>query len=420
MFTKYNGSPTVNSASKTYIFLGTGVTSVSGAPLYYQRKKRYLEHKGWKVRIFTFVEGTAALAELKMFEEDIVPELKYLPVFYSRRQRTHILDCLAQKVPACSECVIESNRPLIAPWGELLAERLQAKHILFCLDEQPHSYGNDFQKFIWFKYYRNEVATIYRAIIRLLLGRRRGDKSLDPVRLSVAPTGAVGQVADVSFDDSRILSGRINVLSVGRLDKPYVLPIMREFADYAIANSDLSFNLIIVGHDESAEAELLLLFEAVPNVNLLCMGELHPIPEKLLHDVDVAIATAGAAALCRRFSLCTISIDTVDYQPIGILGYNAKSRTFRLRREPPVPLADLLDMILREKVVQSHFRLPETYGLEEDYSSHFDFIEQSSPEKEYYHFTSSIRDKIIMIAGAIIGLENCNQLFKFFQRSKKK
>lgn len=410
----------MNSVSKTYIFFGTGITSISGAPLYYQRKKRYLEQLGWHVCIFSFVEGTAAILDLKQFETFVVPELKYLPVFYSRSMQDGILNRLQRLIPPCSECIIESNRPLIAPWAELLAERLQAKHILFCLDEQPNSYGDDFQKFIWFKYYRKEVTSIYRAIIRLLLGRKRGDKSVELVRLSVAPTGAVSQVENVPFDRSGIQPDRINVLSLGRLDKPYVLPIMQEFADYAYANRDMSFNLLVVGHDENVELQMKHLFARVQNVNVVCFGELHPIPEKMLQCVDIAIATAGAAALCRRFSLCTISIDTTDFLPIGILGYNAKSRTFRLRREPPVPLADLLNLILRERVVQSQFKVPESYGQEEDYSSHFDFIERTAIQKEYYHFTPSFRDRLIMIAGMIIGLENCNKIFKFLQKYKKK
>lgn len=410
----------MNSVSKTYIFFGTGITSISGAPLYYQRKQRYLEQHGWCVFIFSFVEGTAAIPELKPYEQYVVPELKYLPVFYSRRMRDGILDRLQRQIPSCSECVIESNRPLIAPWAELLAERLHAKHILFCLDEQPNSYGDDFQKFIWFKYHRKEVTSIYRAIIRLLLGRKRGDNSIELIRLSVAPTGAVCQVDNIPFDGSAIIPDRINVLSLGRLDKPYVLPIMQEFADYANINRDMNFNLLIVGHDENVELQLKRIFELVQNVNVVYFGELHPIPEKLLQCVDVAIATAGSAALCRKFSICTISIDATDFQPIGILGYNAISRTFRLRREPPVPLADLLNLILRERVVQSHFMVPESYGMEEDYSSHFDFIEQTTTQKEYYHFTASLKDTLVMFVGAIIGLENCNQLFKFFQKFKKK
>lgn len=407
-------------SQKTYMFFGTGITNISGAPLYYQRKKRYLERNGWHVRIFTFVEGTAALPELRMYEEDILPELKFLPVFYSPQKQDDILNRLQKHIPLSSEYIIESNRPLIAPWAELLAERLNAKHILFCLDEHPGRYGADFLKFIWFKYNRKEATTFYRAILRELLGRKRSDTSIMPIRLSVTPTKSVDLVADVPFDDPAIQQGRINVLSIGRLDKPYVLPIMREFAEYAITNTDMQFNLIVVGHDDTVESQLHEMFETVLNVNPVCLGELHPIPEKLLQCIDVAIATAGSASLCRRFAICTISVDTVDMQPIGIMGYNAKSNTFRLKYEPPIPLSELLNMALREKVAPSNYQRPAQFGSDEDYSSHFNFIEQSAQEKEYYHFTASVRDLVVRIVGVIIGLENCNRLFKFFHRSKKK
>ncbi len=401
---------------KTYIFFGTGITSVSGAPLYYRNKKRYLEAQGWNVCVFSFIPGHAALPELEPYEVCIIPQLKFLPVFYYPRAQRRLLERMQALIPAADEYVVESNRPLIAPWAELLAQRLKARHFLYCLDENPGSYGKDFIRFLWFKYDRREIASIYRAIIRRMLGRKIWDESIDLTRLYVTPTGAISQVADIEYDDSRILPGRINIFSLGRMDKPYLPHTMQDLAEYGRMRPDMSFNVIVTGRDETIEAHLKQIFAGVQNMNLVCVGELSPIPEKLLRRMDVAIASAGSAALCKKFGIATITIDMKDFQPIGILGYNATSRIFRLKKEPPQPLSDLLDMILLKKEVQTRFVLPPQYGrTEEDYTSHFEYLNGISAPLDYFRFTPSVSDRLIRFAGCLIGLEQCMHIYKWMQ-----
>ena len=361
---------------KLYVFMATSICSIGGGSLYYKNKIKYLEEKGWHVLIFSFVKGKPSLSRLMSYEDCIMEELKFPPYLYTKKKRVKILIQVLKKINSeqYNQIIIESNHTPASMWGEYIASQTGAKHFIYALNEKDNKLGEEYLKFLKFKLERRELAGIVKQTVGNLLSSYMVISEQQHYVLGACPGGAISNVEDVEFSDPRIQEGKINVLSLGRLEKSYILPILQEFCDYANKNMGLKFNLLILGSNFQIEKSIVSMFTDVKNVNLIFLGSLFPIPLKLLKLVDVNIASSGSAGLTHKFGIPTISVDGNDYRPIGILGYNAHNRLFRGEDEPIRDLADLLDLILVKRTVEKNFHIADELYFPVDFSSHINFI----------------------------------------------
>lgn len=406
---------------KLYVFMATSICSIGGGSLYYKNKIKYLENKGWNILIFSFVKGKPSLSRLMSYEDCIMEELKFPPYLYTKRKRMKILTQVLKKINSeqYHQIIIESNHTAASMWGEYIASQTGAKHFIYALNEKDNKLGEEYLKFLKFKLERKELAGIVKQTVENLLSSYMVISEQQHYVLGACPGGAISNVEDVEFLEPRIQEGKINVLSLGRLEKSYILPILQEFCDYANKNKELKFNLLILGSNSQIEKSIASMFTNVKNVNLIFLGSLFPIPLKLLKLVDVNIASSGSAGLTYKFGIPTISVDGNDYRPIGILGYNAKNRLFRSNEEPVQELGTLLDLIIKDKTVKKDFHIAEQMNLNMDYSTHLQFVNDSNSSKEYYDIKKfdSRLNNLIAFVGQIIGLEKCNVLYKKLKRA---
>ena len=78
----------------------------------------------------------------------------------------------------------------------------------------------------------------------------------------------------------------------------------------------------------------------------------------------------------------SISVDTNDCQPIGILGYTTNNTILRSVEEPPLDLCELLDDVIYKKKYQRIEPIPVAAP---DYTSHFEFLSCSKQTREFYN-----------------------------------
>ena len=123
---------------KTYIFLTNSIGGISGGPIYVCNKLVYLIEQGWNVVVFDSTGLTNAkvvVRELRRFEKNRLPELFYYPSWFNKWQRDKVIKYICDKIPNSEECIIESNSFILGAWGEILAKKLSAKHLLFSIGE---------------------------------------------------------------------------------------------------------------------------------------------------------------------------------------------------------------------------------------------------------------------------------------------
>lgn len=83
------------------------------------------------------MKGEIVVDDLKQYKKLIFPELNFYPSYFFKFKRNKILQKMVGQIPTSDEIIIESNSTSLSCWGELLAARLNAKHIIYNLNESP-------------------------------------------------------------------------------------------------------------------------------------------------------------------------------------------------------------------------------------------------------------------------------------------
>jgi len=199
---------------------------------------------------------------------------------------------------------------------------------------------------------------------------------------------------------------------LSRLEKPFVIPSIRDFCCYANKHADKKFLFLLMGDAPKGSGIMAEIHESVsknaPNVKIIATGYLYPVPTRLLEMCDAFFTSAGSSWVCMRSGVPTIAIDGNDFKPIGILGRTAQHSLFRGENEPPLDFSNLMDDILVEKKYKKE--APSYRDGLPDFSDHMKALEETVPEKEYFDVESikpeSKADYKLKLALSVIGPES--------------
>jgi hypothetical protein len=180
------------------------------------------------------------------------------------------------------------------------------------------------------------------------------------------------------------------------LDKPFVEQGIVGLIGYCKKYSSLKVGLLLIGGAPvSYIKRIKKITSSVPNLKVVITGYIYQVPTGLLEMCDVLFSSAGSARVCERSGVPTISFDSNDLKPIGILERTTNNSMFRGADEPELDFVNLLeDVIDRKKFnrIESHYN---TNPI--DYSSHLNFLALSDKTQDYYDVMSiqlvSIKEK---------------------------
>ena len=247
-----------------------------------------MKEKGWNVVVVRTDVGTrAAIPGLEEYFKNFLPEAGYIPTEFTKCQREKLLKILLSYVPCnAGETVIETGNDYTAYWGELLAERIGARHIVIFLDEQNPFVNARTIQFFKFKYERHEMACISKEVMQALFKKAGINLSLE--QCYGLPCNCTNSLDD--YDSSitdKIPSGDYNIGYVGRLEKPFLPAILDAFETFILENADKTIALTFFGaaFDKETERQITKRFCAFPNVRLLITGYIYPLPVKALHKI---------------------------------------------------------------------------------------------------------------------------------------
>ena len=361
---------------------------MGGAQMYLRNKCLYMKEQGWEVDLVSAQKGRIYISELKQYSW-FIPEIGFDYYLFDSPKRERIINEICARLfsQKYEDIVIESTCIPECTWGEVVSERIRARHLCFILQEYNEVTSIVKQNFLQFKYNRHELAGIIEQSLFNLFS------SFSPIPLEKSyslPAHCNNVVEDkenIDFDFIDYHKYDYTVGCVSRIDKPFIHPALNDFIVYARQHQDKKYLLLIVGGAEEGtayEKNIRKLFKSVNNVTLVITGYIYPIPSSLLNSCDAFFSSSGSALVCMRSGVPTICYDASDFRPIGILGRTTDSPLFRASNEPVQNLSILLDEILEEKKYRKEFP---TYELcKPDFSSHDQFISEMAKNKEYYSF----------------------------------
>ncbi len=265
------------------------------------------------------------------------------------------------------------------------------------------------QRFFSFKHKRRELVGIADTSLSDMFAPFQPLVKEESYRLPAYCNNVEADVEHPLINTVNSSTSDVVVGTLSRLDKPFVMPAIKQFCDYANKNKNKTFLYLLMGGAPEGstipEEIKTYISSKTKNVELLMIGYLYPVPTRLLEVCNVFFTSAGSCWACMRSGVPTISIDGNDYLPIGILGRTTQNTLFRGETEPPLDFSTLMDEIL----IQRKYKKEEPNyksGLP-DFQNHMDFLASSKPEKDYFDMDSiRIEDAsewILKWALAIIG-----------------
>ncbi|OJV87457.1 MAG: hypothetical protein BGO34_10275 [Bacteroidia bacterium 44-10] len=356
---------------------------MGGQQLYITSKAKWLKNNGYRVNIIASAKGEIYINDLKQYKDNIIEELTVIPYWFNRRKRNSIIEKVTKIIGRVDDdIIIESSNQPISVWGEIIAKRLNAKHLFFSLQEKNTFRTKDLYEYLAFKLKRGELAGIKEETFRTVF--KYNWKSVPKLRAYMSNIPE-----DYEYELLNELKPvRYTIGMIGRLGKPFVLPVIKEINEFVSHHKDDSFNLIMIGGSSNKKnyKRIKSYCEKTDNLNLYVTGFIYPIPLQLIQIPDVFISSAGSSIISAHYNKITISIDSQDYNPIGVLGVTTQNTIYRDSDEPIMKLDDLLaDVLINSKYKQEEINLKVSI-FNPDYSDHIEFLNKSADTIDYYDF----------------------------------
>ena len=377
---------------KIYIFMTANIHKLGGAQRYVQLKTEYLKKMGWSVLVFSTCEksGKCAIPALDEFLKYGRRTLRLPPFLWPSIFRNIILKGLIKDVRSmgnAEKIIIESHADTTSQWGELLAEQIGAKHICFITREYFRGVGSFYSskiEFYMFKHKRRELAGISKSSLSMLFDGYM--EVADEECYTLKACGSNEAVKDIVSPEVESIPKRdFNIGYIGRGDKGYVPNIILGVAEFAQNHEDKEINFITVGDINSKNDLITQYLDKKKNLNVICMGNMLPIPRCLYEKLDVVIAGAGCANCSAYEKTYTIVADAQNFKANGLFGYDTFNIFYSENYEKQMSFCEALERVLIERYYEGmQCLLPERVDVEVVYKKHFNFIDNSDSVLEYY------------------------------------
>lgn len=375
---------------KRYVFFTNSIRNMGGAQMYIRNKALFLKQHGWTPSVYFYTEGKILIPELQEFAGNRIPDLAYPVTAVGKRKRERILKRICTDLAGAEECVIESSIYPNCYWMEEIAKRVKGRNILYILHEGFPQCNEQEISYLKYKLERRELFNGIEGI-KMRIGKIWEN---DNVFLMPSYSNVTAPV-DYPLEYDR---SHKTILSIGRLDKPYIKPMLEEINIFT-KNHKVEVNLILVGGaaEESYINNIKEYLSEKSQIKPYFLGYMFPVPESIVRASDVAIASSGSILVPAEMGVPTIAIDIQDYMAMGVYGCTT-SNTFKRQAEPQLKTADLLEEVLIEGKYTDIEVKPSraTIDAEKILLDHLKKIEALDAPKEYFDvFTIYSRKEII-------------------------
>lgn len=372
---------------KLYLIITPTIKLVGGAQIYSLNKLRYYRKEGWDtILLHANLRGAIVIDEMNKYKDCYVDEFKFISCLFSEKKVNTLINKIVKtyQLTDYSTIIIESHNIETSTWGELIAERVGAKHFVFLLSEFPIIKPRTLYEFLLMKYNRGELAGIAKKSISTLFKGYMDVCDSDNHCLSAICSNSFGKVDSSkmpSFDKYDFL-----LASVGRMDKPYLLDAMDEILVFAKKYRNKNIALLFIGDgDSTVKKNIYKKLLNSNNVQYKITGPIYPIPINLIKAPHLFFGVAGSCIVSQKLGKLTVSFDVNDHQSIGFYGITTMSTTYRKENEPSLRFSQLLEQALIEKKYKESRCEENTIPIiDVDFTNHKIFLNKSSKRSEYY------------------------------------
>lgn len=370
-----------------YIILTPQIGNMGGGQMFVCNKAEYLANLGWEVTICYFTESPVLIKKMLDFNRVYAPKIAWGINFYTPCQVKKIVNEITGQIKFSSqdEIVVESHLCFLALWGELIAEKLCAKHIINSFEEEIPSFNYNTISFFEYKLKRWECVNASEKSLRRLFKKYFKEEYN---RYNHKTTFYCSNVSTDEVDTSRIIlpdSSTFNIISIGRLNKPYIQTMLSELSYFTTKYKRTNIGLIFVGAspDGSVEKDIIAIFSKQDNVRIYLLGYMYPIPLNVIKCANIAISTSNAVLVTYEQGIPTIAVDASDNFAIGLYGINTVNKVFR-KDEPKISIGKYIEKLFNGEIANIDSSNHQIVN-EDPFIDQVRFLLKSKGDRKYYN-----------------------------------
>lgn len=374
---------------KKYVILTPAIGGMGGSQMYCYNKCLYLKDRGWEVCLIYFQNFEIIIEDLKQINSTYIPDLSYGIHYVTPQQRRNVIKKIKTYIGNFDECVVETQMVKLAMWGELIAEQLHSCHILNPIEEELHSLTDGYVNFMEFKLRRGELLNASEEALKRFF-RSKYKAEFQNFFFTMVP-----YCSNVTSNNTLVPINYTNadytILSIGRLDKPYIVPMANEICKFARYYPDKRVNVIFIGASTTGlvEKQLVSIFSS-SNCSLFLEGYRFPVPIQILDKADVAIACANSVLVSANCGVPTIVIDAFDYDAVGIYGYTTMQKLERCNEERIKVSKLLKDVLIDSKYKKAKVLNNDEIEARNNLNQQIDFAEKALNKEHKYYNVSKV------------------------------
>lgn len=291
------------------------------------------------------------------------PELTQKAYCLSLHRREALIHKVIDSLPNMNgdETVVETGTFYTAYWGEILAKKLMARHIVIYLDEHNVGIHEEQADFFRFKYEREELACISDEAYHDIFSPFWEYQKERSYTLPCYCTNSLEDINSPVIDETK--KAEYTIGYVGRLEKDAFQALVDGLMEFASSHPQKAVALnCFGGYDNPSECNRLQVKLAeYPNVGLYVSGFLFPIPKRAVEKCDIFFASAGSVTVPVKAGVPTISMNVYSNCPDGFR-IDARNRFVHIKCDKCRTVADYLETFFTDG-----FRPQmEKYNLEEE------------------------------------------------------
>lgn len=359
-----------------------------GVQCYVAAKAKWLEDNGWHVVVISSchpqTKQKCLIASLNKYISQGNVFTRFhpheLPKCIVKKQLRKMIKTIGP-IKAGEDAIVESWDCETALWGELLSSRIHGRHLFWTANEIFRGDKKYAEKMDYFKFKmdRGEILTDITTVNYLFEGYYTYKESdFIPFIETEDP------IQDVKYEQVDTLQKKDwNICYIGRDKKPYVPNVFKGVEEFSKMHLNKQVQFIVVG--KVIEQRALLDSISSPNLSIVELGDLYPLPRQLYQKIDVIIAGSGAARHSVDEGALVISTDTNTLQSHGLLGYDTQSSIYSETNEPNYSFAEALERAL---VTQDWHKKDLVWtkmpGVGETMEIQDKIVSKASPDLKYY------------------------------------
>lgn len=322
---------------KNYLIIIHDYTGIGGAQLYAIRRANHLIENGYSVSFL-----------VSHFDDSKIGKPRDVNVFFSKYLNVPAI-CLSKSIVTqevdnfvsifkdTDNLIIETFSTEASTWGEIFAQSLEFKHIIYCLgepylDQFRYKY---FLDFFLFKYDRGELLGLSDCSLKIILGKHFQSNKNYFVNISFDPSEVQNTTSPKFLDSVNLDSFKIGTLS--RLEKEYVIVFVEQVIKLAQKYPDTKFSLLVCGEGVKEGLKAVDFIRKYSNIavkpanlDIFFPGYTFPVGKDFFQTLDVFVGMGTAAVSSISQSCATICVDPRVNKSIGTFGVQTSNFAYSI------------------------------------------------------------------------------------------